>query len=127
MSERDATLLLPCPFCGGAVQLRAALWPSDGDVDGIIHAAVSDCGLVEFSIGTADRAVIAAWNRRAERCPTRDVLAKALRHSSLGLTQKTWTHLPNTDRAVWLARADRVLRFLAEHGLTLTRTDKETK
>ena len=34
--------LLPCPFCGRAVQFRAALWPADGDVDGIIHAEGSD-------------------------------------------------------------------------------------
>lgn len=32
--------LKPCPFCGGKMQLRQALWPSDGDTDAIIHKAI---------------------------------------------------------------------------------------
>lgn len=62
----DTTKLLPCPFCGGEVQHRFALWPSHGDTDAIIHAAPSECGAGVFSIGTADDglSVGAAWNRR---------------------------------------------------------------
>jgi hypothetical protein len=60
--------LKPCPFCGGAMQPRHALWPSDGDTDAVIHAEPSECGLAGgFSIGTADNgaSVAAAWNRRS--------------------------------------------------------------
>jgi hypothetical protein len=59
--------LLPCPFCGGAMQPRDALWPSEGDVDGIIHANPTDCPLPEFSLHVADNcvSVTAAWNKRA--------------------------------------------------------------
>lgn len=62
----QTTELLPCPFCGGAMQPRHALWASDGDTDSVIHAEPSECGLVGFSIGTADNgvSVAAAWNRR---------------------------------------------------------------
>jgi hypothetical protein len=60
--------LLPCPFCGGAMQPRDALWPSEGDTDGIIHANPTDCPLPEFSIQVADEgvSVAAAWNKRAQ-------------------------------------------------------------
>lgn len=56
--------LEPCPFCGGAMLFRKALWPSDGCVDGIIHAAPTDCGMIGFSTETIDESVIAAWNTR---------------------------------------------------------------
>lgn len=60
--------LLPCPFCGGAMQPRHALWPSEGDTDGIIHASPTDCPMPEFSVHVADNgvSVAAAWNRRSE-------------------------------------------------------------
>lgn len=57
--------LLPCPFCGGRMLFRSALWPSDGDRDGFIHAAPTDCPLTVFEDGTADGSVVARWNRRA--------------------------------------------------------------
>lgn len=59
--------LKPCPFCGGDVMHRHALWPSDGDTDSVIHAQGSTCGMGCFSIGTADQgvSVAAAWNARA--------------------------------------------------------------
>lgn len=62
--------LRECPFCGGEMMFRAALWPSDGDSDGIIHKDVQGgpdgcCGVMSFSNGTSDRQIIAAWNRRA--------------------------------------------------------------
>lgn len=65
MSEKAK--LLPCPFCGGAMQPRDALWPSEGDTDGIIHASPTDCPLPEFSVGIADEgvSVAEAWNKRA--------------------------------------------------------------
>ena len=49
------------------MQPREALWPSDGDVDGIIHASPTDCPLPEFSVHVADDcvSVTAAWNKRA--------------------------------------------------------------
>ena len=61
------TSLKPCPFCGKAMQYRAALFVSDGCTDAVIHAEPTDCGLVQFDIGATDGGVstIAAWNRRA--------------------------------------------------------------
>jgi hypothetical protein len=67
LMAQDQELRL-CPFCGGAMQPRHALWPSDGDTDAVIHAEPTECGLAGgFSIGTADNgvSVSAAWNRRA--------------------------------------------------------------
>ena len=63
----EAVELKPCPFCGGEMQIREALWPSEGDTDGIIHAAPSACPLPEFNTGTADNCatVAAAWNLRS--------------------------------------------------------------
>jgi hypothetical protein len=59
--------LSPCPFCGGAMQFRKALWSSDGCVDAVIHLGVhpETCGLQFFSTDTTDESVIAAWNTRA--------------------------------------------------------------
>lgn len=62
---QDATALAACPFCGGAMQFRKALWPSDGNVDAIIHAAPTKCGLSDFADGTVDESILAAWNTRA--------------------------------------------------------------
>jgi hypothetical protein len=59
------TELLPCPFCGGRMQFRKALWPSEGDTDAVIHAEPTVCGLTDFSLGNWDETVLAAWNRRA--------------------------------------------------------------
>lgn len=49
------------------MMLRDALWPSEGDTDGILHAAPTDCPLGEFSVQVADEcvSVAAAWNKRA--------------------------------------------------------------
>jgi hypothetical protein len=58
--------LKPCPFCGGGVQPRHALWPSDGDVDAIIHDHPSECGMSCFSVEAVDQgaSTAAAWNTR---------------------------------------------------------------
>lgn len=61
--------LEPCPFCGGAMMFRKALWSSDGNVDAIIHAAPTKCGLDYFSDHTTDESVIAKWNTRAPPSP----------------------------------------------------------
>lgn len=61
-TQRD---LLPCPFCGGAVQFRKALWVSDGCTDAVIHAYEADCGLPDFSDGSTDESIIETWNTRA--------------------------------------------------------------
>lgn len=37
VDDPTAPALLPCPFCGGAVRRRDALWPSDGDSDAAIQ------------------------------------------------------------------------------------------
>jgi hypothetical protein len=37
----------------------------DGNVDAIIHAAPTNCGLIEFSDGTVDESIIVKWNTRA--------------------------------------------------------------
>lgn len=65
LSQGAEPVLLPCPFCGCAVQFRKALWPSDGCTDAIFHADPSECGLMDFSTGTTDESVLAEWNRRA--------------------------------------------------------------
>lgn len=62
--------LLPCPFCQKGMMLRAALWPSEGDRDAIIHAAPTDCPLGDFSNDTFDRSIVEVWNRRAPAHPT---------------------------------------------------------
>lgn len=67
MSEREIPALLPCPFCGKAMMLRGALWPSEGDRDAIIHAEPTDCPLSHFSDDTFDESIIDRWNRRASR------------------------------------------------------------
>jgi hypothetical protein len=68
--EPEPVALQPCPFCGRAMRPRWALWPSDGDVDGIMHAApTDDCWQGEFTINTADKSVVDAWNRRAAPPP----------------------------------------------------------
>lgn len=77
--------LRECPFCGGEMMFRAALWPSDGDSDGIIHKDVQGgpdgcCGVMSFSNGTSDRQIIAAWNRRAPS-PEVTALVEAARAS----------------------------------------------
>lgn len=79
MTENSETELKPCPFCGGRMQPRHALWPSEGDSDGIIHTAPTECPAEGFSIGTADEgvSVAAAWNRRSPS--RREVLEEAAR------------------------------------------------
>jgi hypothetical protein len=51
------------------MQFRKALWPSDGCVDAIMHAEPTSCGMVDFSTGTTDESVIAAWNTRPSPVP----------------------------------------------------------
>lgn len=63
----DEPSLLPCPFCGGAVKFRQALWPAEGDSDAVIHAASTDCPMAVFNNDTADQSIIERWNTRAER------------------------------------------------------------
>lgn len=58
------TELLPCPFCGKAMMLRGALWPSEGDRDAVIHAEPTDCPLYDFSNDTFDESIVEVWNRR---------------------------------------------------------------
>lgn len=73
--------LLPCPFCEGAVQFRKALWPSDGNVDAIIHASPTTCGMLEFSDGSTDESILARWNARnrpAQQQPGREQIAKVI-------------------------------------------------
>ena len=77
--------LEPCPFCGDERMPRHALWPSEGDSDGITHAHSTECPAEGFSIGTADEgvSVAVAWNRRssssAERA-MREALEQTLWH-----------------------------------------------
>ena len=58
----DEPSLLPCPFCGGAVRRRDALWPAEGDSDAVIHAEPTDCPLQVFSDGTWGGSVYGRWN-----------------------------------------------------------------
>lgn len=72
MSEK----LRECPFCGGRVMFRKALWPSDGDTDAIIHAFNTNgarfCGMDVFTTYTADESIIELWNRRSTHRPSQD-------------------------------------------------------
>ena len=69
-------MLEPCPFCGDEMMPRHALWPSEGDSDGIIHAHSTECPAEGFSIGTADEgvSVAVAWNRRFSSAAERAVV-----------------------------------------------------
>ena len=89
--------LKPCPFCGGAVQFRKALHISDGNTDAVIHAAPSDCGLVEFSDGSTDESILAKWNASAAVLPSSEELTP---------DQVAWLH----------ERADETRRRWAEHS-----------
>src|ERR1700728_2776190 len=60
-----AEQIAACPLCKGRMQFRKALWPSDGCVDAIIHAEPTDCGMAEFSDGSADESILAKWHRVA--------------------------------------------------------------
>ncbi len=61
----DATKgLLPCPFCAEQMMFRKALWPTDGCVDAIIHAAPGNCPMTDFFDGTINESIIARWNTR---------------------------------------------------------------
>ena len=78
----SAMELSPCPFCGSEMMLRQALWPHDGDRDSIIHQTPQNgpdglCGLIDFSVGTADEGITVtqAWNRRSS--PATDLLREA--------------------------------------------------
>ena len=72
--SKEQTDLLPCPFCGGEMQHRYALWPTEGDRDAIIHNVPggTSCPIEgAFSIDTFDNgvSVAEAWNRRASPSP----------------------------------------------------------
>lgn len=75
--------LRECPFCGAAMQLRYALWPSEGDTDAVIHNVPggTDCPIEgAFTIGTADGgvSVAEAWNRRPAPSPEAGDLVERL-------------------------------------------------
>lgn len=61
------------------MQPRDALWPSEGDTDGIIHARPTDCPMPEFSVHIADNgvSVAEAWNKRAARPSVSDEMVEA--------------------------------------------------
>lgn len=59
-----ASELKPCPFCGKAMMLRGALWPSEGDTDAVIHAEPTECPMYDFCDGTADGSIVERWNTR---------------------------------------------------------------
>lgn len=70
---------MPCPFCGGEVMLRAALWPSEGDRDDIIHAAPTNCPLATFADDTFDGSIVDRWNTRSSGLPSGSYLEWAER------------------------------------------------
>lgn len=106
----DTPELLPCPFCGGDMMYRKALWPSDGDCDAIIHKVQQggpdgNCGLSYFSNGTADGQIIdawqrAVWNRRA---------VPPLPAPHEGATPRPWSLGPLQDRVYGPDGADIML------------------
>lgn len=105
MSAEGKMELLPCPFCERPVQLRLALWPSEGDRDAIIHAApmhAGFCGFSDFSIDTVDdgKSVTAAWNRRPSQTAVREALENA-RNAIVEL--EAFSNTPDVQRdPVWM-------------------------
>lgn len=113
MGDGMSEELKPCPFCGGEMQFRAALWPSDGDRDSVIHADPSECGIQDFTTDTADKSVIAAWNRRAH-------LAEQTGAASIGddanfrmmLSAVALEHQRDQYSAAFIAACQRVYKYI---------------
>ena len=89
--SKEQTDLLPCPFCGGEMQHRYALWPTEGDRDAIIHNVPggTSCPIEgAFSIDTFDNgvSVAEAWNRRASPSPAGGVQGALLDQIEEALT-----------------------------------------
>lgn len=78
----DELNLLPCPFCGGNVRARWALWPSDGDSDAIIHDGETSCPLEEFQHWPADKSIVALWNTRAVPQPPQEPTPEAVERAA---------------------------------------------
>lgn len=68
MTDRNA--LAPCPFCKKPMMLRAALWPTEGDRDAIIHADSTDCPMASFADDTFDESIVDRWNAALRQSPT---------------------------------------------------------
>lgn len=126
--------LKPCPFCGGEMQLRQALWPSDGDTDAIIHKAIQGgpdgaCGMSYFSVGTMDEGITVsqAWNRRAPD-PVPSVLIEVLNEIS---ECRGWIGVPiDTEAASYLGQTLQEIVFKAGaalSGVTASDPDREAK
>lgn len=80
MNAEKLKELKPCPFCGGRMMLRAALWPRKGDCDAIIHAKATDCAMGQFCDGTFNESIVERWNARnlAASMPSEQEIAQVL-------------------------------------------------
>ena|ERR1700723_2219405 len=91
--------LRPCPFCGGAVMRRDALWPSEGDRDAIIHAEPSDCPMQVFEDGTWGGSLYGRWNGALDADTARKVAEaqtewakydEAIREQAVAAERERW-------------------------------------
>lgn len=124
MTEKQ---LAPCPFCGGKMMFRGALWPSEGDTEGVIHASPVECGFYEFNIGASDESTIEAWNRRAASPPAGAEVVAYIDNASLemlrrhgGVVAHIGTRSINvSDHALYLAppTAEEIARRAREEAL----------
>src|SRR5215469_16470440 len=121
--EKKTAALLPCPFCGGDVMPRDALWPSDGDSDQVIHTKPTDCPLQQFFDGSFDKSLYARWNDRAKAegaPPAANDLINALKAVDAFLPE--WIEI-NGDRIVGGDLYD--LRNAIARALTAARAEGE--
>jgi hypothetical protein len=108
--------LEPCPWCGGKVQPRWALWISDGCIDSIIHAEPTDCPMQVFEDGSTDKSIVAKWNARSSQAKD-DAHAVEI----AALKQEITEVRAALDSAFWLCRQlDTVINRL--HGQAYSST-----
>jgi len=113
--KHDEKALKPCPFCGKAMMLRGALWPSEGDTDAVIHAEPTDCPMYDFCDGTADGSIAEKWNRRALTSTTPPDVAGLI--GELADEADLCRNETATDIADLLDRAATALRLSAGGGV----------
>lgn len=114
MTDLNEKALKPCPFCGKAMMLRGALWPSEGDRDAIIHVEPTDCPLYDFSNDTFDGSIVEVWNRRALTSATPPDVAELI--AELADEADLCRNETATDIADLLDRAATALRLSAGGG-----------
>ena len=122
MSDQPA--LRPCPFCGGEVMRRDALWPSEGDRDAVIHAEPSDCPLQVFQDDTWGGSLYGRWNADldafAARVFTREVERRReeARNLAMMLRRFIWQADKSTGDTSFKVLAGKARELVERYGLT---------